>query len=191
MFRKWWAWPWLSIQRFVSMWDLTSSSECSKGFFLTFIRLVGALRLHQNSAVLSKPAYEILKSYIYLKSNSVLSETEVISLFSHPLGTVQVEWKGLRRRKISLFLAACDWNSTAGEIRKTHQRNVAGSRISSVWWLNPSKQNFPPQKEVWEKKRIKSKTVWDHEMRKKRAAPGEGLRWGSGCQCRSERGGCC
>lgn len=102
-----WAWPWLSIQRWVSMWDLTSSTECSSIFSKTFIRLVGAPRLHQNSAVLSKPAYETLKSN--LKYNSVLSETEVAFLvLSSPQHSSKVEWKGLRKRKICVFLAACD-----------------------------------------------------------------------------------
>lgn len=133
-----WAWPWLSVQRLVSMWGLTSSSECSRIFSETFIRLVGALRLEQNSAVQSKPAYENLKSY--LKYNSLPSETKVTFLvLSSPQHSSKAECKGLRKRKICLFLAACDWDGTAGEIRHTRGTNQGRNNVSSIWWLNPSR----------------------------------------------------
>lgn len=153
-----WVWPWLSIQRLVSVWDLTSSSECSRTSSEAFMRLVGDLRLHQNSAVLSKPAYETLKSYINLKYDSVLSETEVtfpaLSSPQHRSG-----WVERAEEKEKMFIFSCMWlRGTAGEIRKTHQRNMSGSRVSSIWWLNPSKQTYPAQKEVWKKRRIKKKS---------------------------------
>lgn len=103
-----WAWLWLSIQRLVSMWDLTSTSECSRISSETFIRLFGALRLHQNSAVLSKPAHETLKSYVYLKYDSVLSETEVtfpvLSSPQHSSG-----WVERAEEKENMFIFSCMW----------------------------------------------------------------------------------
>lgn len=152
-----WEWPWLSTQRLVSVWDLTSSSGCSRIFSETFIRLVGALRLHQNSAVLSKPAYETLKSYVYLKYYSVLSETEttfrVLSSPQHISG-----WVERVEKKENMFIFSCMWlRGTAGEIKDTpEERNRESCLLNLI--IKSKQANFSPRKGGVRKRRIKKKS---------------------------------
>lgn len=148
------------------MWDLTSTSECSRISSETFIRLFGALRLHQNSAVLSKPAHETLKSYVYLKYDSVLSKTEVtfpvLSSPQHSSG-----WVERAEEKENMFIFSCMWPRW---YCRRNQKDTAEEHIRESCLFNlviKSKQaDFSPTKELWKKRRIKkkSKTLWDHEQ---------------------------